>query len=136
MTDKHHVRLGLEKLLEESGSSIGRGRIGLICNQASVNHDFQHAADLLHSHTDLRLTTLFGPQHGIRGDVQDNMVETAHAVDRQTGLPVYSLYSETREPSERMLAEDDAIVVDLQDVGCRLYPVVYTMANCIRAAHA
>src|SRR5262249_3046295 len=134
MTDKHHVRLGLEKLLEESGSSIGRGRIGLICNQASVNHDFQHAADLLHSHTDLRLIALFGPQHGIRGDVQDNMVETAHAIDRATGLPIHSLYSETREPTESMLKDVDVLVFDMQDVGCRIYTFVYTMANCMKAA--
>jgi uncharacterized protein YbbC (DUF1343 family) len=83
----------------------------------------------------VQLTTLFGPQHGIRGDVQDNMVETPHTHDVETGLPVYSLYSETREPTEEMLRDVDVIVCDLQDVGCRIYTFVYTIANCMRVAH-
>jgi uncharacterized protein YbbC (DUF1343 family) len=78
-----------------------------------------HSADLLKSAEGIKLTALFGPQHGIRGDVQDNMVETAHAFDSETGLPVYSLYSETRDPTERMLEDLDVLVCDLQDVGCR-----------------
>src|SRR5260221_9143776 len=131
-----HVVLGLEKLLGERLSLLGDARVGLVCNQATVDHSLRHAADLVHAHPKVRLTTLFGPQHGIRGDVQDNMIETAHGVDRQTGLPVYSLYSETREPSARMLQDVDVIVVDLQDVGCRIYTFVYTMANCMRAARA
>jgi uncharacterized protein YbbC (DUF1343 family) len=108
--------------------------VGLVCNQASVNHGFRHAADLLHEHAAIQLTTLFGPQHGIRGDVQDNMIETGHALDQRTRLRIYSLYSETREPTEEMLSDVDAIVVDLQDVGCRMYTFAYTMANCMRAA--
>ena len=130
------VVLGLERLLRDRLDLVGSVRVGLVCNQATVDHSLRHAADLMHAHPDVRLTTLFGPQHGIRGDVQDNMVETEHAVDRATGLRVYSLYSETREPTEAMLAEVDAIVVDLQDVGCRIYTFVYTMANCMRAARA
>jgi uncharacterized protein YbbC (DUF1343 family) len=108
--------------------------VGLVCNQASVDHDLRHSADLLKSLEGVKLTTLFGPQHGIRGDVQDNMVETEHAWDAETGLPVYSLYSETREPTEQMLEEVDVLVCDLQDVGCRIYTFVYTIANCMRAA--
>ncbi|HEY8150689.1 MAG TPA: DUF1343 domain-containing protein [Vicinamibacteria bacterium] len=131
-----HVVLGLERLLRERLDLLGDARVGLVCNQATVDHALRHAADLLHAHPKVRLTTLFGPQHGIRGDVQDNMIETAHGVDRQTGLPVYSLYSETREPTARMLQDVDVIVVDLQDVGCRIYTFVYTMANCMRAARA
>jgi len=77
---------------------------------------------------------LFGPQHGIRGDVQDNMIETAHAHDRNTGLPVYSLYSETREPTDEMLSDVDTLIFDMQDVGCRIYTFVYTLANCMRTA--
>src|SRR6266480_502148 len=78
MIRKKQVRLGLEKLLEESSGLVKGTRVGLICNQASVNHGLQHAADLLHHHPDIQVTALFGPQHGIRGDVQDNMIETAH----------------------------------------------------------
>jgi len=130
----HHVTLGLEKLLEGHADLVKGARVGLICNQASVNHGYQHAADLFHKHPDINLRTLFGPQHGIRGDVQDNMIETDHTVDRKTGLPVYSLYSETREPTDKMLADVDVLVFDMQDVGCRIYTFVYTMANCMRAA--
>jgi uncharacterized protein YbbC (DUF1343 family) len=83
---------------------------------------------------DVKMTALFGPQHGIRGDVQDNMVETPHVTDGETGLPVFSLYSETREPTEQMLEDVDLIVCDLQDVGCRIYTFIYTIANCMRAA--
>ncbi|HJP93767.1 MAG TPA: DUF1343 domain-containing protein [Pyrinomonadaceae bacterium] len=126
-----HVELGLEKLLKESSL---HSRVGLICNQASVDHGYQHAADLLHSHPGIELRALFGPQHGIRGDVQDNMIETGHGVDRKTGLPVHSLYSETREPTDAMLEDVDVLVFDMQDVGCRIYTFVYTLANCMRAA--
>ena len=126
------VQLGLERLLEHG--AVRGARVGLICNQASVDHGFRHAADLLHEHPEIQLTALFGPQHGIRGDVQDNMIETGHTVDRKTRLPIHSLYSETREPTDAMLQDVDVLVFDMQDVGCRIYTFVYTLANCMRAA--
>jgi len=132
--DREHVGLGLEKLLEEGYRDLKDQRVGLICNQASVNHQYRHAADLLHAHPEINLQVLFGPQHGIRGDVQDNMIETAHGLDRNTGRRVYSLYSETREPTDEMLADIDTLVFDMQDVGCRIYTFAYTLANCMRAA--
>jgi uncharacterized protein YbbC (DUF1343 family) len=128
------VQLGLERLLEEVPASIRGSRIALICNQASVDHGFRHAADLAHEHPDIDLRALFGPQHGIRGDVQDNMIETEHGIDRKTGLRVHSLYSETREPTDAMLHDIDSLIFDMQDVGCRIYTFVYTLANCMRAA--
>jgi len=128
------VQLGLDRLLEETHDAIRGARVALICNQASVDHGYRHAADLLHEHPEIQLTALFGPQHGIRGDVQDNMIETGHSVDRKTGLPVHSLYSETREPTDAMLQDIDVLVFDMQDVGCRIYTFVYTLANCMRAA--
>lgn len=131
---RHQIKLGLERLLDERVAVVAGARVGLVCNQASVDHNFRHAADLFHDHPEINLTALFGPQHGIRGDVQDNMIETEHAIDRQTGVPIYSLYSETREPTEEMLRDVDVIVVDLQGVGCRIYTFAYTMANCMRAA--
>lgn len=127
------VKLGLEKVLDERRNLLKNFRVGLICNQASVDHQFRHAADLLYENENINLTALFGPQHGIRGDVQDNMVETAHGVDKTTGLPVYSLYSETRQPTEEMLLGIDALVLDLQDVGGRVYTFIYTMANAMKA---
>jgi uncharacterized protein YbbC (DUF1343 family) len=133
MTQKP-VKLGLEKLLEGQSHLLRGAKVGLICNQASVDHNFRHAADLLHEHPDVDLRALFGPQHGIRGDVQDNMIETEHAVDPQTGLPIHSLYSETREPTQKMLEDLDILVFDMQDVGCRIYTFAYTMANSMIAA--
>ena len=132
--NKIPVTLGLETLLEQRDGILGDARVGLICNQASVDHSLQHAADLLFANSKIRLTALFGPQHGIRGDVQDNMIETEHAVDRSTGLPIHSLYSETREPTEAMLQDVDLLLFDMQDVGCRIYTFAYTMANCMRAS--
>ena len=127
------VEIGLENILSGKIELLRNRKIGLICNQASVNHKFEHAADLFFEHPEINLTTLFGPQHGIRGDVQDNMIETSHTIDTKTGLPVYSLYSETREPTEDMLKEVDTLVFDLQDVGCRVYTFIYTMAYAMRA---
>ncbi len=132
--NRQPIALGVERLLTEKIDLLKGARVGLVCNQASVDHGFRHVADLFHEHADINLTALFGPQHGIRGDVQDNMIETSHAKDRKTGLPIYSLYSESREPTEEMLRGVDVIVFDLQDVGCRIYTFVYTLANCMRAA--
>jgi uncharacterized protein YbbC (DUF1343 family) len=126
------VKLGLEKALEERDIFTNQ-RVGLICNQASLNHGFEHAADLFFRHPNVNLTTLFGPQHGIRGDVQDNMIETAHTIDKKTNLPIYSLYSETRQPTEEMFGNLDTVVFDLQDVGGRVYTFIYTMANAMKA---
>lgn len=128
------ISLGIEELLGKRSALLRGARVGLICNQASVDHQLRHAADLLRAERDINLTVLFGPQHGIRGEVQDNMVETPHTFDTETKLPVYSLYSETREPTERMLEDVDVLVFDMQDVGCRIYTFIYTLANCMRAA--
>ncbi len=129
------VRLGVERILDDRIDAVRGQRVGLVCNQASMlPGSFAHAADVFATCDEFRLTTLFGPQHGIRGDVQDNMIETPHTVDERTGKPVYSLYSETREPTEEMVRDIDTFVVDLQDVGCRIYTFAYTMANCMRAA--
>lgn len=137
--EKHQeksIKLGIEKILSTEISTLRNSRVGLICNQASVNHRFIHAADLFFQNPDINLTTLFGPQHGIRGDVQDNMVESSHSIDRATGLPIFSLYSETREPSAEMMSNIDTLVFDLQDVGCRVYTFIYTMANAMKACAA
>lgn len=135
MTNTPRTRLGIEVLLSEKLDLIKGRRVGLVCNQASVLPDtFAHAADAFAANKEFDLTTLFGPQHGIRGDVQYNMIETPHVRDERTGIMVYSLYSEVREPTEEMLADLDTIVVDLQDVGCRIYTFIYTMANCMSAA--
>jgi uncharacterized protein YbbC (DUF1343 family) len=130
------VTLGLDRLFAEleKGARLDGARVGLVCNPASVDGQLVHAADRLARMTRVRLTALFGPQHGFRSDVQDNMIESPHAQDARRSVPVYSLYSETREPTAEMLSGLDALIVDLQDVGTRIYTFVYTMANCLRAA--
>jgi uncharacterized protein YbbC (DUF1343 family) len=120
--------------LEDKLATLAGQRVGLVCNPASVFPDFRHAADVFFEHRGIDLTALFGPQHGIRGDVQYNMIETPHMRDSRTGLMVYSLYSETRVPTAEMCDEIDTFVVDLQDVGCRIYTYTYTMAYCMMAA--
>jgi uncharacterized protein YbbC (DUF1343 family) len=105
-----------------------------VCNPASVDHRLIHISDRLAAHTATHLAAIFGPQHGFRSDVQENMIETGHAVDARRRVPVYSLYSETREPTPDMLRDLDVLVVDLQDVGTRIYTYIYTMAYCLKAA--
>ncbi len=88
---KYGISLGVERICRAEKGLIEGRRVGLICNQASVDHTFRHSADLLGSLEGVELRALYGPQHGIRGDVQDNMVDTPHGEDPETGLPVYSL---------------------------------------------
>ncbi len=125
------VRLGSEKLL--ASGALKNQRVGVVSNPASVDARYQHIVDTLAISRDVTLSAIFGPQHGFRSDVQDNMVETTHSRDARRAVPVYSLYSETREPTAEMVKGLDAMVVDLQDVGSRIYTFIYTMANCLRA---
>ena len=125
------VRLGSDVLLA-SGRLAGK-RVGIVCNHASLDRGFLHIVDRLAAAGDLTLAAIFGPQHGFRSDVQDNMIETPHASDPGRRVPIYSLYSETREPTPEMLKGIDVLVVDLPDVGARIYTYIYTMANCMRA---
>jgi len=125
------VRLGSDLLL--ASSRLKGARVGIVCNHASLDRGFLHIVDRLAAAPDVTLAAIFGPQHGFRSDVQDNMIETAHADDPARRVPVYSLYSETREPTAAMLAGLDFLVIDLQDIGARIYTYIYTMANCLRA---
>jgi uncharacterized protein YbbC (DUF1343 family) len=108
--------------------------VGVVCNHASIDRGFLHVIDRVEMCEGVTLAAIFGPQHGFRSDVQDNMVETPHGDDARRRVPVYSLYSETREPTAEMLRGVDALIVDLQDIGARIYTYIYTMANCMRAA--
>ena len=132
MTHPQRVSLGSDILLA-SGRLQGQ-RVGIVCNHASVDGSFRHVVDRLTAAPGVTLDAIFGPQHGFRSDVQDNMIETAHGQDAQRRVPVYSLYSETREPTAEMLRGLDVLVVDLQDVGARIYTYIYTLANCLCAA--
>jgi uncharacterized protein YbbC (DUF1343 family) len=125
------ARLGSDVLL--SSSRLRGSRVGIVCNHASVDRGFDHIVDRLARTDGVTLGAIFGPQHGFRSDVQDNMVETPHGKDAARRVPVYSLYSETREPTAEMLRGIDVLVIDLQDIGARIYTYIYTMANCLRA---
>jgi uncharacterized protein YbbC (DUF1343 family) len=126
------IRLGSDVLF--ASNRLAGARIGIVCNHASINGDFTHVIDRAAAAEGVTLAAIFGPQHGFRSDVQDNMVETPHRDDPRRRVPVYSLYSETREPTADMLRGLDVLVVDLQDIGARIYTYIYTMANCLRAA--
>lgn len=125
------VTPGCTRLIQ-SGRLDGR-RVGIVSNPASVDADLRHVVDRLVADPRVGVGAIFGPQHGFRSDVQDNMIETPHAADPDRRVPVYSLYSETREPTAAMLDGLDALVIDLQDVGARIYTYIHTMANCLRA---
>src|SRR5258705_6352394 len=126
------VRLGSDVLL--CSNRLTAARVGVVCNHASIDRAFTHIVDRMAAAEGIGLGAIFGPQHGFRSDVQDNMVETPHGADATRRVPVYSLYSETREPTAEMLRGLDALVIDLQDIGARIYTYIYTMANCMRAA--
>jgi len=127
-----HIELGSERLA--AVASLAGSRVGVVCNPASVDHDFSHIVDCVKQIPGVTLGAILGPQHGVHSDVQENMIETGHAADAERHVPVYSLYSETREPTPQMLEGIDTLIVDLQDVGTRIYTYIYTMANCLVAA--
>ena len=128
------IRTGLERILLDDGPSLEGLRLGLLSNQASTDHRLRHARLLLQQRFGDRLTCLFSPQHGFFSEKQDNMVESGHAVDSETGLPLYSLYGETRRPTPEMFEPIDVLLIDLVDVGTRVYTFLYTMAYCLEEA--
>ena len=125
------ITLGTDILFQKD--LVKGKRIGLVCNPASIDASFRHVTDRATA-AGVTIGALFGPQHGIRSDAQENMIETPHSRDCARKVPVYSLYSETREPADEMLYGLDALVIDLQDVGTRIYTYIYTMAYCLKAA--
>jgi uncharacterized protein YbbC (DUF1343 family) len=129
------VQTGLEVLLDDPRPIAGKN-IGLVTNQSGVTSDLRHSVDLLHRGSGWRLTTLFGPEHGIWGEAQD-MAHVDHSVDPMTGLTVYSLYGASENdlaPRQELLRNLHALVIDLQDIGSRYYTFIYTMALCMREA--
>ncbi|HLC08162.1 MAG TPA: DUF1343 domain-containing protein [Methyloceanibacter sp.] len=126
------MKLGSEILL--ASPRLKGLRVGVLANPASIDQRFRHIADLLAQSGDCKLTAIFGPQHGYRSNLQDNMIESPHGKDPRRNVPIFSLYSETREPTPEMLSLIEVLVIDIQDVGARIYTFIYTMANCLRAA--
>jgi uncharacterized protein YbbC (DUF1343 family) len=130
------VRTGLDVLVAEHCARLRGRRVGLLVHPASVDAQLRHAAPLLQASLGGDLRVLFGPQHGLRGETQDNMVEWQGFTDPVTGVPAYSLYGEVRKPTGEMLADIDTLVIDLQDVGARYYTFTWTMLLCLEACAA
>jgi uncharacterized protein YbbC (DUF1343 family) len=128
------VALGLDRLREEEWKKLRGCRLGLLSNQASLDGRLHPAKEVIHQLLPGQLKALFGPQHGYGGQDQDNMVETEHAYDEALGIPIFSLYSRSREPLPEMLDLIDLLVIDLQDVGTRVYTFAATVLNCLKAA--
>lgn len=127
------VRSGLEMLFDKFPPGLKGKRAGILCHAPSITKEFSHITDLLSSHEGCRMTAIFGPQHGPFGQTQDNMIEWAGYVHPRYKIPVYSLYGEHRRPTAEMLSEIDVLIVDLQDIGARLYTYVWTLKLCMEA---
>ncbi len=128
------VTLGIERLVSAPPASLAGKRLGLLCNQASTDSRFRHSRDLVQAAFPGQLTCLFSPQHGFFAEKQDNMIESDHSIDAASGLPVFSLYGELRKPSAAMFDHFDLLLVDIVDVGTRVYTFLYTLAYCLERA--
>lgn len=124
---------GLELLLKDFPSRLKGKRIGILCHAPSITPDFRHITDHFAARTDCRLSAIFGPQHGLYGQTQDNMIEWQSQVHPVLGIPLFSLYGENRKPTALMLSEIDVLLIDLQDVGARLYTYIWTIKLCMEA---
>ncbi|MGI6639847.1 MAG: exo-beta-N-acetylmuramidase NamZ domain-containing protein [Desulfobulbus sp.] len=130
------IFLGIDELCYRKPDILRGKRLGLLANQSSTDHVFIHSRDRIRQAFPGQLACLFSPQHGFFSEKQDNMIESAHARDAATGLPIYSLYGETRKPSPEMFADLDILLVDLIDVGTRVYTFIWTVVHCLETAAA
>ena len=130
------MRFGIDRLCAETTlrKDLRGRRVALLAHPASVTANLTHSLDALAALGDVRLTAAFGPQHGLRGDKQDNMIESPDFHDPQLGIPVFSLYGEVRRPTDAMLDTFDVLLVDLQDLGCRIYTFITTLRYVLEAA--
>ena len=130
------MKFGIDRLLEDNKLRIPLAgkRIALLAHPASVTHNLTHTLDALASLPDIKLSAAFGPQHGLRGDKQDNMMESADFIDPVLGIPVFSLYGEVRRPTAAMMDTFDVLLIDLQDLGCRIYTFITTLRYVLEAA--
>src|SRR6201982_2750977 len=132
------MKFGIDRLLEETKlrKPLDGRRVALLAHPASVTVDLVHSLDALATLKDIKLVAALGPQHGLRGDKQDNMIESADFVDPSHGIPVFSLYGEVRRPTASMMDRFDLLLVDLQDVGTRVYTFVTTLRYVLEEAAA
>ncbi|MDE1544851.1 DUF1343 domain-containing protein [Dechloromonas agitata] len=130
------IQFGIDRLLAHPDlrRPLAGRRLALLAHPASVTADLTHSLDALAACPDLKLSAAFGPQHGIKGDKQDNMVESPDFIDPQHGIPIFSLYGEVRRPTDAMMDSFDVMLVDLQDLGCRIYTFITTLRYVLEAA--
>ena len=130
------MKLGIERLLENPAlrAPLAGKRVALVAHPASVTNDLTHSLDALAALSDIRITAAFGPQHGLRGDKQDNMVESPDFIDPVHEIPVFSLYGEVRRPTGQSMSTFDVVLIDLQDLGCRIYTFITTLLYMLEAA--
>ncbi len=123
------MKFGIDRLLQKPAlrQSLKGCRVALLAHPASVADDLTHSMDALARLPEVKLTAAFGPQHGLRGDKQDNMMESPDFNDPELGIPVFSLYGEVRRPTPAMMDTFDVLLVDLQDLGCRIYTFITTL---------
>jgi len=130
------MKFGLERLIEDAAlrRPLAGRRVALLAHPASVTRELVHSLDALARLPEVKLSAAFGPQHGLRGDKQDNMVESPDFADPVHGIPVFSLYGDVRRPTDAMMQSFDVLLVDLQDVGCRVYTFITTLRYVLEAA--
>lgn len=128
------ISFGVEQLARNPPSVLQGNKLGLLCNQASTDHLFRHSRDIINDIFPGQLTCLFSPQHGFFSEKQDNMIESGHGRDHVTGLPVFSLYADRRQPEPAMFEGFDVLLVDLIDVGTRVYTFIWTVIYCLQTA--
>jgi uncharacterized protein YbbC (DUF1343 family) len=130
------MKFGVDRLLEDKSlrRPLAGRRVALLAHPASVTKDLSHALDAIAALGDVKLSAAFGPQHGLRGDKQDNMIESPDFTDPVHGVPVFSLYGAVRRPTDEMLDSFDVLLVDLQDLGCRIYTFITTLRYVLEAA--
>ena len=127
------TRTGLEIFLEKIPEKLTGKRVGILCHAASITRGFEHVIDVFHATKEFRLTAVFGPQHGLHGQTQDNMIEWQSQLHPVYKIPLFSLYGANRKPTPEMLKEIDAFIIDLQDVGTRIYTYIWTVKLCMEA---
>jgi len=129
------MKFGIDRLLEDASlrAPLAGKRVALVAHPASVTRDLTHSLDALMALGDVRVTAAFGPQHGMRGDKQDNMVESRDYTDPVHGVPIFSLYGDQRRPTGQMMSTFDVVLIDLQDLGCRIYTFITTLLYVIEA---
>ena len=131
---KPNVLTGIDNFISNPPDYLSNKKLGLLCNGSSVNSNFIHTSKIINQLFPNKLKALFSPQHGFYADKQDNMIESDHSTEDSLSIPIFSLYSDSRAPTKEMFDMIDCLIIDLQDVGCRVYTFIYTISFCLEKA--